>query len=152
MKTKIGIFIFASVIAFYCFAKNEKEFVVLAGNDCKNAIYQRNHSFLKSKSIEIDKLADSICIKIEAILPRYFDSLKVAKINDNGIGYYRRQYIGFKIGSENYVYINLIAKHNEFKNWEKKPIWVMDGGDSFCGIIFDIKNNRFIEINCNGNA
>jgi hypothetical protein len=134
------------------FAVSDSSWVILSGSNCKSAISQRYHKFIKNDKIEIYSLNDSICKSIERNLPAYFESLNKSNTNSHNCDYYKRQYIGFTLNGNQYVYINLFAKHNKFERWKKSAICVKDGGDSFCGIIYDLKADKFIEIACNGEA
>jgi hypothetical protein len=136
----------------FSFAASDSSWVILSSSDCRSAINQRYHKFIKNGKIEIFRLKDSTCKSIECKLPNYFDTLNKCRTNPHNCGYYKRQYIGFTLNGNQYVYINLFAKHNKMEYWKTKAVWVMDGGNSFCGIIYDLKANRFIEISCNGEA
>jgi hypothetical protein len=152
---KIARVFLLNILSIYVsnsFAVSDSGWVILSGSNCKSAISQRYHKFIKNSKIEIYSLNDSICKSIEINLPAYFDSLNKSNTNSHNCAYYKRQYIGFTLKGNRYVYINLFAKHNKFERWKKSAICVMDGGDSFCGIIYDLQAFKFIEIACNGEA
>ncbi|MTI19633.1 hypothetical protein E1176_01225 [Fulvivirga sp. RKSG066] len=67
------------------------------------------------------------------------------------------QYIGVTIKGKRYIYINAFhIDKNSFeqwyKNWETEPIVFCDGGDYFWGVLFDLKSEKFKDLNINGIA
>jgi hypothetical protein len=71
---------------------------------------------------------------------------------------YAFQYIGVIINNRKYIYINAfyIETENDFstwyKNWTTEPVIVCDGGDSFWGVLFDLKSHKFSHLAINGIA
>jgi hypothetical protein len=152
---KNPIYLFFGILLLFTlktFAISDSNWVILFSPDCKSAINQRYHPFMKNGGFKIFRLNDTTCNSIEKLLPAYFELCNKNKVNSHNCDYYYRQYIGFVFKGNQYVYINLFAKHNKIDYWRNSPVWVMDGGDSFCGIIFNLKTNDFLEIACNGHA
>jgi hypothetical protein len=148
---KMVVFLIVITISTVCFAANDANWVSLSGSDCKDAISQRSHSKLPS-GFQLYKLSDSICLKIEAVLPNILDSLNKLNQSEKSSSY-KRQYFGITKNGKNYAYVNLFPVTNDsFGYWRKRPALVKDGGQSFCGLLIDIDKMVVIEIACNGDA
>lgn len=137
------------IISISCIVKNDTNWVSLSGSKCKDAIFQRSHRALPN-SFSIYKLSDSICLQIESILPHILDSLN--KLNESmPITSYKRQYFGLKTKKNSFIYVNLFPnEHVGYSYWREKPVWVLDGGKGFCGIVIDFDKMRVVEFAFNG--
>lgn len=72
---------------------------------------------------------------------------------DNIANYYR-QYIGIIQGGKKMIYINAFRATMEknFPYWRKQPVFVMDGGNGFYHVTYDVEAHRFGKVQFNGYA
>lgn len=72
--------------------------------------------------------------------------------------HYCFQYIGLIINGKRYIYINAFQIESAqdlstiFKDWKTIPVIVCDGGESFWGVLYEIKNEIFTQLSINGVA
>lgn len=68
------------------------------------------------------------------------------------------QYIGVIYQGRKLVYINAFRFRSDsdlktrFGNWKTNPVRVLDGGNSYWGVLFDIDRQEFIHLSFNGEA
>jgi hypothetical protein len=117
----------------------------------------------RSTPEDIDEFYNITNEEIE-ILEQNFKKIKKVKSTNccwegvyiSNLKRYGYQYIGVIIDKKKYIYINafLIESKNDFetyyKNWETEPINICDGGNSYWGILFDLKRLKFIQLSVNG--
>ena len=140
------VLILLSTILVFFSCGNNNSWINLNDKNGELAIYQRSHTFFKNCSFTTFTLSSPICQLIEAQLPPYCDTLKI------NLKECKRQYIGIIFNGKKYAYINLFPAKANFPNWKKTAVWVKNGGTSFCGIIYDLEQNKIVEIACNGGA
>jgi len=64
---------------------------------------------------------------------------------------YQRQYIGFERNGRQIIYGNYFCD-NLGKNWRQELIFVLDGGDCFFQVEYDVESGMFINLLVNGEA
>ena len=93
------------------------------------------------------------------ILKEEFYNIKEVKSSFNSyindIDKYAYQIIGVVIKNKSYIYINTFPIDNKKpddvkKYWRKIPVIVCDGGHNYWGVLFDVDNKEFSDIQRNG--
>lgn len=64
---------------------------------------------------------------------------------------YKRQYVGVIIGGKQVIYGNFFCTETGV-DWREDWVLVMDGGDCFFQIQFDVENGTFTSLTVNGEA
>ena len=64
---------------------------------------------------------------------------------------YRRQYIGYEIGGKRIIYGNFFCSY-EGKDWRQEFLVVLDGGECYFQVEYDIESGMFITLLVNGEA
>lgn len=64
---------------------------------------------------------------------------------------YRRQYIGFEHGGRQIIYGNYFCNNGGI-NWQQELVIVIDGGECFFQIEYDVESELFIKLLVNGEA
>jgi hypothetical protein len=64
---------------------------------------------------------------------------------------YNRQYIGLILDQKRIVYANFFCDSFE-TDWRKDFIFVMDGGDCYFQVKYDVESAEFFDLQVNGNA
>jgi hypothetical protein len=64
---------------------------------------------------------------------------------------YQRQYIGFKRGDKRLIYGNFFCESGSV-NWHQDLVIVLDGGECFFQVEYDIDNGSFIKLRINGES
>ncbi len=66
---------------------------------------------------------------------------------------YRCQYIGILIKGKKRIYCNFFWLDEwEDENWEKEPLFVMDGGDAYFQLEYDVESGQCLHFSVNGEA
>jgi hypothetical protein len=74
------------------------------------------------------------------------------------LGTYGYQYIGVVIKNKKYIYINAFDVKcpqnlfTKYKDWETEPVKISKGGKSFWGVLFDLEDWKFCELEINETA
>lgn len=63
---------------------------------------------------------------------------------------YRRQYLGYEIGGKKIIYGNFFCSQED--QWRGELILVMDGGDCYFQVEYDVASREFIKLLVNGEA
>jgi hypothetical protein len=67
------------------------------------------------------------------------------------LDHYVRQYLGVSRAGRRFMYINCLpADHHS--DWRTRPLFVMDGGESFFHLLYDPELGEFSELSINGEA
>ena len=64
---------------------------------------------------------------------------------------YKRQYVGVIINDKRVIYGNFFCTETGV-DWREEWVFVMDGGDCFFQLEFDVENGTFIDLRVNGEA
>lgn len=64
---------------------------------------------------------------------------------------YQRQYIGLERGGKQIIYGNFFCS-NGGHDWRQKMIFVLDGGECYFQVEYDVENGSFINLMVNGEA
>jgi hypothetical protein len=59
------------------------------------------------------------------------------------------QYIGVYIGGQKFIYINAFASRDTKDQWKTEPVSLCDGGISFWGVLFNLGNSEFSQLEIN---
>ncbi len=73
----------------------------------------------------------------------------------SNLKYYGYQFVGVIVNGEKYIYINAfdIESSRIFLNsndWKTKPLIICDGGQSYWGVLYNIKKKKFKNLSMNG--
>ena len=63
---------------------------------------------------------------------------------------YRRQYIGYAIEGKKIIYGNFFCSEED--NWQQEFVMVIDGGDCYFQVKYDVESGKFIYLAVNGEA
>jgi hypothetical protein len=64
---------------------------------------------------------------------------------------YKRQYIGIALDDQQVIYVNAMCSMDDDR-WQREPVMVMDGGDCFFNVTYDLGTSRFSDLSINGDA
>lgn len=64
---------------------------------------------------------------------------------------YRRQYFGFKIGGKRFIYGNYFCNDVRM-DWRGDFVMVLDGGDCYFQVEYDVEEGSFIQLMVNGES
>ena len=62
------------------------------------------------------------------------------------------QYVGYSVDGGRYIYINIFPANREEDDWKQSAVIVCDGGKAYCGVVYNVEQNRFEQFDCNGEA
>ena len=65
---------------------------------------------------------------------------------------YNRQYVGKIEEGKKIIFINFFCGHHDFDYWKLDLVIVLDGGDCFFSIEYDIQTKKFSQLLINGEA
>ena len=93
-------------------------------------------------------------LKAEEKLEPYLTRLAPRQSPDLGkkLVQYRRQYVGIFYNGYKYLYMNFFCHNFKADDWKNSPVIVMDGGDCFFRLWYDIASGTFSRLNINGEA
>jgi len=121
-------------------------------NDVKYFIYVKDNRNPDSywTPTEADVLA------LEAKLPAYLKT----KISADHYAYglwdkltnYRRQYVGYVIDGERFIYVNYFCDSFNDDAWKTQLMMVMDGGECFFQVQYQLADQTFVSLSINGFA
>lgn len=63
---------------------------------------------------------------------------------------YQRQYIGIERGGKQIIYGNFFCEEDD--NWRKEFVMVIDGGDCYFQVEYDVESGKFIYLAVNGES
>lgn len=86
-------------------------------------------------------------LELEEYIKLYLDDLPPNTLMP--LEEYQRQYAGGVINDHRLLYGNFFCQTFDF-NWHKMPLVVMDGGNCFFHVIFDLQSKDFVAFNING--
>jgi hypothetical protein len=88
---------------------------------------------------------------LEANLPAYLMSAPGAApdLHERVAGYHR-QYFGYVIEGRALIFVNAFC--SEIENWTTDAVFVMDGGDCFFVVSYDVVTGEFLDLRINGDA
>lgn len=95
-------------------------------------------------------------LTLEAKLPAY---LKI-KIGADHYAYglwdklagYKRQYVGYVLDGEQFIYTNYFCDSFNDDAWKTQLLMVMDGGECFFQVQYQLANQSFVSLSINGFA
>ncbi len=76
---------------------------------------------------------------------------KVAFILNN-LAKYRRQYVGIVVDGEKRIGCNLFLSDHSYPDWERAPVYLIDGGNYFWQIEYDLLKDECINFYVHGEA
>ena len=65
---------------------------------------------------------------------------------------YRCQYFGITVEGKQRIYCNFFARDAGFPDWKSKCVFVLDGGDQFFQLQYDVESSRCMCLTINGVA
>ena len=65
---------------------------------------------------------------------------------------YRRQYVGIVVNGEKRIWCNLFLSDHSFPDWERVPVYMIDGGEYFWQIEYDLLKDECINFYVHGEA
>ena len=80
-----------------------------------------------------------------------YQKAKVAFILNN-LEKYRRQYVGIVVDGEKRIGCNLFLSDHSHADWERVPVYVIDGGEYFWQIEYDLRDDECINFYVHGEA
>ncbi len=83
--------------------------------------------------------------------PDSYQNEHAAYILEN-LGEYRRQYVGVVVDGEKRIWCNAFFFDNSFPDWEHDPVYVLDGGNHFWQIEYDLLMDDCINFSVHGEA
>ncbi|MFN8417999.1 MAG: hypothetical protein U0528_01945 [Anaerolineae bacterium] len=95
-------------------------------------------------------------LALESALPAYLDQQAAAGRDVEGVAAklpdYKRQYIGFTAGGEKMLYANYFCDAFDGDRWKQEWLYVMDGGNCFFQVVYQIGSGEFRYLSINGYA
>ena len=70
----------------------------------------------------------------------------------NRLQQYRCQYFGIIVDGKKRVYCNFLHRDGHDENWQTRPVFVLDGGDSYFQLEYDMQSKRCLNFMVNGEA
>lgn len=83
--------------------------------------------------------------------PDSYQKEHAAYILEN-LGEYRRQYVGIVVDGEKRIWTNSFYFDDGFQNWEHDPVYVIDGGNHYWQIEYDLLRDECINFHVHGEA
>ena len=121
---------------------------------CSRSVPNNVENYFDLTVIEIGELEDNF----KKVLDIKSTGCCYSGIKLHGLKDYVFQYTGLIIKGEKYVYINAFQIESSddltrfYKDWKVNPVIICDGGDSVWGVLFDLKNKKFLQLAINGVA
>ncbi|MBX3064896.1 MAG: hypothetical protein KF726_18080 [Anaerolineae bacterium] len=95
-------------------------------------------------------------LALESALPAYLDQQAAAGRDVEGVAAklpdYKRQYIGFIAGGEKMLYANYFCDAFDDDRWLHDWLYVMDGGNCFFQVVYQVSSGEFRYLSINGYA
>jgi hypothetical protein len=70
----------------------------------------------------------------------------------NNLEKYRRQYVGILVDGEQRIWCNAFLSDHSLPDWERVPVYVLDGGSYFWQIEYDLSKDECINFYIHGEA
>jgi hypothetical protein len=70
----------------------------------------------------------------------------------NNLDRYRRQYVGTVVDGEKRIWCNYFSSDDSSPDWERVPVWPLDGGRDYWQIEYDLLNDECINFYVHGEA
>jgi|GEM_PF-5963092 len=83
--------------------------------------------------------------------PNAYQKEHAAYILEN-LGEYRRQYVGIVVDGEKRIWTNSFFSEDSFPDWERDPVYVLDGGNHFWQIEYVLPRDECIKFHVHGEA
>ncbi len=83
--------------------------------------------------------------------PNDYQKEHAAFILEN-LGEYRRQYVGIVVDGEKRIWCNAFFFDDSFPDWERDPVYVLDGGNQFWQIEYDLLKDKCVNFYVHGEA
>jgi len=65
---------------------------------------------------------------------------------------YRCQYFGIIVEGKKRIYCNFFHRDGGIANWKSEPLFVLDGGDRFFQLEYDLESEKCLDLRINGEA
>jgi hypothetical protein len=68
------------------------------------------------------------------------------------LGRYRRQYVGIVVNGERRIWINAFFAEDSYPEWQRRPVYVLDGGNYYWDIAYVLPTDACIDFHVHGEA
>jgi len=65
---------------------------------------------------------------------------------------YRCQYFGIVVGGKKRIYCNFFRRDGGIANWKSEPLFVLDGGEWYFQLEYDLESEKCLDLRINGVA
>ncbi|MBT3181784.1 MAG: hypothetical protein HN337_04650 [Deltaproteobacteria bacterium] len=163
-KYSMKLLLLITVFFFLCCSNNtsaklpEYKTMFAKGSNYEGAIF--NPTGERAKASGACDATTKDVAKFESALVAYLKSTtqikgrslqKATKNMMDNLSKYKRQYYCGVRGSQKYIHADFFCDTMGF-DWKKDKIEVMDGGDCFFGVEYDLKTGKFFNFYVNGEA
>ena len=90
-------------------------------------------------------------LRLQAGLSRYLKTAPFAGDLHKRVGTYHRHYLGVVLGGKRKIWANFYCEELR-KDWRRSPVFVVDGGDCYFEVTFDLDTGEFSNFEANGEA